>query len=61
MVKQVLDEMGTIDILVNNAGYVAPIQITVNCVAPGATNTSAFAQAPQEMREAAAKKYPLRE
>jgi len=141
MVKQVLDNFGTVDILVNNAGYVAPkmtpffneteeywdkviavclkgvilcsravvdtmmeknsgkivsiasdaarvgqqgqagysgakggvvgfskaiarelarYKINVNCVAPGATNTPAFAAAPVEMREAAAKIYPLR-
>lgn len=38
----------------------ARYNITVNCVAPGATNTPAFQQAPVEMREAAAKIYPLR-
>jgi 2-hydroxycyclohexanecarboxyl-CoA dehydrogenase len=141
MVRQVLDNFGTVDILVNNAGYVAPMmtpfmketeeywdkviavclkgvilccravvdtmieknsgkivsiasdaarvgqqgqavysgaksgvvgfskaiakelaryKINVNCVAPGATNTPAFAAAPAEMREAAAKIYPFR-
>jgi 2-hydroxycyclohexanecarboxyl-CoA dehydrogenase len=38
----------------------ARYNINVNCVAPGATNTPAFQQAPTEMREAAAKIYPLR-
>ena len=38
----------------------ARYNINVNCVAPGATNTPAFQQAPVEMREAAAKIYPLR-
>lgn len=38
----------------------ARYNINVNCVAPGATNTPAFAAAPAEMREAAAKMYPLR-
>jgi len=38
----------------------ARYNINVNCVAPGATNTPAFAAAPPEMREAAAKMYPLR-
>ena len=38
----------------------ARYNINVNCVAPGATNTPAFQQAPQEMREAAAKMYPFR-
>ena len=38
----------------------ARYNINVNCVAPGATNTPAFASAPPEMREAAAKIYPLR-
>lgn len=42
------------------ARELARYNITVNCVAPGATNTPAFAQAPQEMREAAAKIYPLK-
>jgi 2-hydroxycyclohexanecarboxyl-CoA dehydrogenase len=42
------------------AREVARYQINVNCVAPGATNTPAFAQAPQEMRDAAAKIYPLK-
>ncbi len=141
MVKQVLDDLGTVDILVNNAGYVSPnmtpftketeeywdkvidiclkgvilccravvdtmmaknsgkivsiasdaarvgqqgqavysgakggvvgfskaiarelarYKINVNCVAPGATNTPAFAAAPAEIREAAAKIYPFR-
>jgi 2-hydroxycyclohexanecarboxyl-CoA dehydrogenase len=38
----------------------ARYNINVNCVAPGATNTPAFAAAPLEMKEAAAKIYPLR-
>jgi 2-hydroxycyclohexanecarboxyl-CoA dehydrogenase len=38
----------------------ARYNINVNCVAPGATNTPAFQQAPQEMRDAAAKMYPFR-
>ena len=38
----------------------ARYQINVNCVAPGATNTPAFQQAPAEMRESAARIYPLR-
>lgn len=38
----------------------ARYNINVNCVAPGATNTPAFAQAPQEVKDAAAKMYPLR-
>jgi 2-hydroxycyclohexanecarboxyl-CoA dehydrogenase len=38
----------------------ARYNINVNCVAPGATNTPAFAAAPAEMKEAAAKMYPLR-
>jgi 2-hydroxycyclohexanecarboxyl-CoA dehydrogenase len=42
------------------AREVARYQINVNCIAPGATNTPAFAQAPQEMRDAAAKIYPLK-
>lgn len=42
------------------AQEVAKYQINVNCVAPGATNTPAFAKAPPEMREAAAKIYPLK-
>lgn len=42
------------------ARELARYNITVNCVAPGATNTPAFAKAPQEMREAAAKIYPLK-
>lgn len=42
------------------AQEVAKYQININCVAPGATNTPAFAKAPAEMREAAAKIYPLR-
>ena len=42
------------------AKEVARYNINVNCVAPGATNTPAFAAAPAEMREAAAKIYPLR-
>jgi 2-hydroxycyclohexanecarboxyl-CoA dehydrogenase len=42
------------------AKELARYKINVNCVAPGATNTPAFQQAPAEMREAAAKIYPLR-
>ena len=42
------------------ARELARYNINVNCVAPGATNTPAFAAAPAEMREAAAKIYPLR-
>jgi 2-hydroxycyclohexanecarboxyl-CoA dehydrogenase len=42
------------------AKELARYNINVNCIAPGATNTPAFQQAPQEMREAAAKMYPLR-
>lgn len=42
------------------AREVARYTVNVNCVAPGATNTPAFAKAPAEMREAAAKIYPLR-
>ncbi len=42
------------------AKELARYNINVNCVAPGATNTPAFAAAPAEMREAAAKIYPLR-
>lgn len=42
------------------AREVAKYQININCVAPGATNTPAFAKAPAEMREAAAKIYPLK-
>ena len=38
----------------------ARYNINVNCVAPAATNTPAFAAAPQEMRESAAKIYPMR-
>lgn len=38
----------------------ASYNINVNCVAPGATNTQAFASASPEMKEDAAKKYPLR-
>lgn len=42
------------------ARELARYKINVNCVAPGATNTPAFAAAPAEMREAAAKIYPFR-
>jgi 2-hydroxycyclohexanecarboxyl-CoA dehydrogenase len=42
------------------AKELARYKINVNCIAPGATNTPAFQQAPAEMREAAAKIYPLR-
>jgi 2-hydroxycyclohexanecarboxyl-CoA dehydrogenase len=42
------------------ARELARYKINVNCIAPGATNTPAFQQAPAEMREAAAKIYPLR-
>lgn len=42
------------------AKELARYNINVNCIAPGATNTPAFQKAPQEMREAAAKMYPLR-
>jgi 2-hydroxycyclohexanecarboxyl-CoA dehydrogenase len=42
------------------AKELARYKINVNCIAPGATNTPAFQQAPVEMREAAAKIYPLR-
>ena len=42
------------------AKELARYNINVNCIAPGATNTPAFQQAPAEMREAAAKIYPLR-
>jgi 2-hydroxycyclohexanecarboxyl-CoA dehydrogenase len=42
------------------AKELARYKINVNCVAPGATNTPAFAAAPAEMREAAAKIYPFR-
>lgn len=42
------------------AKELARYKININCVAPGATNTPAFAAAPAEMREAAAKIYPFR-
>jgi len=60
MAREVLKEFGHLDILINNAGINSSKGITVNCVAPGFTETEMVMAIPEKVRMKLLEQIPMK-